>query len=152
MAVGKLDIVGTFGVGLIEITFIFTFVELFDTFGTLVGTANRAGLLKNKAEGENKLGKAMLVDATGVSAGVLMMSQVKEIEWDDMMQAFPAFLTIILMPFTSSIANGISAGILAYTVLGTINNMFNSKKVSVHWLMWILSVLIVIRYAFMGGE
>src|SRR5690606_23560798 len=72
LAVGQLDIAGALGVGLIEIILVFTFVELFDTFGTLVGTATRAGLMKNKAEGEKKIGKAMIVDATGVSAGALL--------------------------------------------------------------------------------
>lgn len=213
LAVGKLDIKGAFGVGILEIIFIFTFVELFDTFGTLVGTATRAGLMKNKEEGEKKIGKAMLVDAVGVSAGallgtstitsyvesasgvaeggrtgltsvttgvlfllslfiaplalvvpsaatapalivvgVLMMSQVREIEWDDFFQAFPAFLTIVMMPFTGGIANGISAGILSYTVIGAVNNAFTSKKEPIHWLMWILSVLIVCRYIFLGIE
>ncbi|MDF2815847.1 MAG: guanine permease, partial [Paenibacillus sp.] len=72
LAVGQLDIMGALGVGLIEIILVFTFVELFDTFGTLVGTANRAGLMKNKAEGEKKVGKAMLVDAAGVSTGAVL--------------------------------------------------------------------------------
>ena len=72
LAVGQMDLKGALGIGLIEVIFIFTFVELFDTFGTLVGTAGRAGLLKNKEEGEKKLGKAMLVDAGGVSAGAFL--------------------------------------------------------------------------------
>lgn len=213
LAVGKLDLAGAFGVGIIEIILIFTFVELFDTFGTLVGTASRAGLFKNKAEGEKKVGKAMLVDAAGVSTGallgtstitayvesasgvaeggrtgltavttgvlfllalfiaplaltvpsaatapaliivgVLMMAQVKEIEWDDFLQAFPAFMTIVLMPFTSSIANGISFGIVSYVILGALSNMVSSKKVQIHWLLWILAVLIIFRYLFLGGE
>ncbi|KAA2301569.1 NCS2 family permease, partial [Clostridioides difficile] len=48
-----------------------------------------------------------------IIVGVLMMSQVRSIEWDDFLQAFPAFLTIVLMPFTGGIANGISAGIVS---------------------------------------
>lgn len=213
LAVGELDIMGALGIGIIEVIFIFTFVELFDTFGTLVGTANRAGILKNKAEGEKKIGKAMMVDAAGVSAGallgtstitayiesssgieeggrtgltavttgvlfllalfiaplalivpsaatapaliivgVLMMSQVREIEWNDFMQAFPAFLTIALMPFTGSIANGISAGILAYTIIGGARNLVTGNKIKIHWLLWILTLLIIARFAFLGGE
>lgn len=213
LAVGQLDIKGAIGIGLFEIIFIFTFVELFDTFGTLVGTAERAGLFKNKEEGEKKISKAMLVDAVGVSAGavlgtstitsyvestagvaeggrtgltaittgvlflcalfiaplalvvpsaatapalvivgVLMMSQVSKIEWDDFMQAFPAFLTIIFMPFTNGIANGISAGIIAFVVLGFFSNIASPRKVKVHWLMWVLAILVICRYAFLGSE
>ncbi|MFC3772764.1 NCS2 family permease [Paenibacillus sp. GCM10012303] len=212
LAVGKLDIMGAFGVGIIEIILIFTFVELFDTFGTLVGTASRAGILKDKEKGEKKVGKAMLVDAAGVSTGallgtstitayvesasgvaeggrtgltavttgvlfilalfiaplalivpsaatapaliivgVLMMSQVKEIEWDNFFEAFPAFLTIVMMPFTNSIANGISFGVVSYTLLAIISNLvFPKRRVPVHWLLWVISILIVIRYMFLG--
>lgn len=212
LAVGQLDIKGALGIGLLEVIFIFTFVELFDTFGTLVGTAGRAGLLKDK-EGEKKLGKAMLVDAGGVSAGaflgtstvttfvesasgvaaggrtgltavttgvlfvfslflaplalvvpsaatapaliivgVLMMSQIGQIDWDDFFVAFPAFLTIILMPFTGGIANGISAGIISYVILSVFAKMTGRRDVKVHGLMWILFVIIVLRYAFLGIE
>lgn len=71
LAVGELDIRGALHMGIWTVVFTFTFVELFDTFGTLVGTANRAGLIDN--EGNSPLiGKAMLVDAFGVSFGALM--------------------------------------------------------------------------------
>lgn len=212
LAVGKLDIAGAFGVGIVEIILVFTFVELFDTFGTLVGTASRAGLLKDKAKGEKLIGKAMLVDAAGVSAGallgtstitsyvestsgvaeggrtgltsvttgvlfllalfiaplalvvpsaatapaliivgVLMMASIKEIEWGNFVEAFPAFLTIVLMPFTYSIANGISFGIVSYTVLAALYNTTASKRVPLHWLMWVLSILIIARYIWLGA-
>ncbi|OGX68185.1 MAG: guanine permease, partial [Paenibacillus sp. RIFOXYA1_FULL_44_5] len=65
------DFKGAFKVGIVTIIATFTFVELFDTFGTLVGTANRAGIMKNQEEGRKRLGKAMFVDALGVSAGAL---------------------------------------------------------------------------------
>ncbi|MFB5269591.1 NCS2 family permease [Paenibacillus enshidis] len=213
LAVGQLDLVSAFHLGLFEIIFIFTFVELFDTFGTLVGTATRAGIMENKAEGEKKVGKAMLVDAVGVSAGavlgtstitayvesssgveaggrtgltavttgilfllalfisplallvpsaatapaliivgVLMINQVRKIDWDDFTLAFPSFLTIVLMPFTGSIANGISAGILTYVILALFGNLFASRKVKIHWLMWVLAVIVIIRFVFMGSE
>ena len=71
LAVGELDIRGALHMGIWTVVFTFTFVELFDTFGTLVGTANRAGLIDK--EGNSPLiGKAMLVDAFGVSFGALM--------------------------------------------------------------------------------
>ncbi|MEK4362330.1 NCS2 family permease [Paenibacillus sp. FSL M8-0212] len=213
LAVGQLDLKGAISLGLFEIIFIFTFVELFDTFGTMVGTATRMGIMKDKKKGEKTIGKAMLVDAVGVSAGaalgtstitayvesasgveaggrtgltsvttgllfilalfiaplalvvpsaatapaliivgVLMMSQVRSIDWDDFLQAFPAFLTIVLMPFTGGIANGISAGIVSYVILAVFSNLVTERKVKIHWLMWILAIIVVCRYVFIGGE
>ena len=52
--------------------------------------------------------------------GFLMMPQVKDIDWDDVEIAIPAFLTIVLMPFTYSITNGIGAGFLAYVLIKTV--------------------------------
>ena len=71
LAVGELDIRGAFNMGIWTVVFTFTFVELFDTFGTLVGTASKAGLI-DKDGNSPKIGKAMLVDAIGVSFGALM--------------------------------------------------------------------------------
>ncbi|MEI6679795.1 MAG: NCS2 family permease [Mariniphaga sp.] len=71
LAVGELDIMGALNMGIWTVVFTFTFVELFDTFGTLVGTANKAGLI-DKDGNSPKIGKAMLVDAVGVSFGALM--------------------------------------------------------------------------------
>ena len=87
-----------------------------------------------------------------IIVGVLMIGQVKSIEWDDFIHAFPAFLTIILMPFTGSIANGISAGLVSYVILGAFNNLFTKNKVKIHWLMWVLAVLVLMRYIFLGAE
>lgn len=71
LAVGELDIRGAMNMGIWTVVFTFTFVELFDTFGTLVGTANKAGLTDK--EGNSPLiGKAMMVDAFGVLFGALM--------------------------------------------------------------------------------
>ena len=52
-----------------------------------------------------------------VLVGFLMMQQVKEIDWDDLEIAIPAFLTIVLMPFTYSITVGIGAGFIAYVLI-----------------------------------
>ncbi len=71
LAVGALDIKGAINMGIWTVVFTFTFVELFDTFGTLVGTANKAGLIDKDGKSP-KIGKAMLVDAIGVSFGALM--------------------------------------------------------------------------------
>ena len=71
LAVGALDIKGALNMGIWTVVFTFTFVELFDTFGTLVGTASKAGLIDENGNSP-KIGKAMLVDAIGVSFGALM--------------------------------------------------------------------------------
>lgn len=206
LAVGKLDLAGALDLGLWTVIFTFTFVELFDTFGTLVGTAGKAGLLDEKGQSP-RLGRAMLVDAGGVSfgalmgtstvtayiestagiaeggrtgltaittgvlfllalglapiaglipgaatapaliiVGLLMAQSVKDIDFDDFTEGLPAFLTMILMPFTGSIANGIAAGIIFYALL----KLTSGRSREVHWLMWILAVLILARYLFLA--
>ena len=52
-----------------------------------------------------------------VLVGFLMMQQVKDIDWDDLEIAIPAFLTIVLMPFTYSITVGIGAGFITYVLI-----------------------------------
>jgi len=206
LAVGALDIKGALNMGIWTVIFTFTFVELFDTFGTLVGTATKAGLIDKDGKSP-KIGKAMLVDAIGVSfgalmgtstvttyvesaagigeggrtgltavttgvlfllalvlsplagiipnaatapaliiVGVLMASSIVEIDFNDFTESFPAFLTFIMMPFTYSIANGIAGGIVAYTVL----KVATGKAKKVHWMMYILFVLVVVRYIFLS--
>lgn len=209
----KFDWDGILHTGIISAIVTFTFVELFDTFGTLVGTATRAGIMKDPVEGKERVGKAMLVDAvavtggamlgtstttayvestagvaeggrTGLTAvttgvcfllalflapiaalipgsataaaliivGVLMLQSIREIDFHDMVVAIPAFLTITMMPFSYNIANGISFGIVFYVVLASIANLRDKNKYNVHWLMWVLAVLIILRYIFLGSQ
>jgi AGZA family xanthine/uracil permease-like MFS transporter len=201
-----LDIPGAISMGLTTIIFTFTFVELFDTMGTLVGTTSKAGLMDKDGKIPG-VGKAMLVDATGVSlgallgtstitafvesaagvgaggrtgltavvcggmfllalfftpivslipdaatapaliiVGALMMESVKHIDFADFTEAMPAFMTIIMMPFTYSIANGISFGLVLYPLLKVITG----RGREVHWIVYILAVLVVVRLAFLA--
>ncbi|MFF2216199.1 NCS2 family permease [Streptomyces antibioticus] len=78
-----------------------------------------------------------------VAVGFLMMTQVKNIEWDRYEIAVPAFLTIAVMPFTYSITNGIGAGFLAYVVIKTV--LGRAKEV--HWLLWLTSALFLVYFA-----
>jgi AGZA family xanthine/uracil permease-like MFS transporter len=173
----QLDIGAALRVGLIPILFSFTFVDLFDNIGTLVGVARKAGLL-NEQEQLPRIGKALFADSlgtmfgalmgtstvtsyiesaagvseggrTGLTAvvvgllfvlalifaplvglippqatapvlilvGVLMMSDVVRIKFDDFTEALPAFLTIIMMPLTYSIAQGLAFGFMSYTIV-----------------------------------
>ena len=61
--------------------------------------------------------------------GTMMMSQAKKIDWDDMMEAIPVFLTIIMMPFTFSIANGIIFGLSSSLIIYMISGkMYSDYK------------------------
>jgi AGZA family xanthine/uracil permease-like MFS transporter len=78
-----------------------------------------------------------------VVVGFLLMTQVRSIPWDDYDIAIPAFLTIILMPFTYSITNGIGAGFVSYTVI----KLLRGRGRDVHWLMYGVAVLFVAYFA-----
>ena len=78
-----------------------------------------------------------------VVVGFLMMQQVKGIDWDDLEIAIPAFLTIVLMPFTYSISVGIGAGFLAYVLIKAVRG----KVADVHPLMWVVAALFVVYFA-----
>jgi AGZA family xanthine/uracil permease-like MFS transporter len=78
-----------------------------------------------------------------VLVGFLMMQQVKGIDWDDLEIAIPAFLTIVLMPFTYSITVGIGAGFLAYTLIKVVRG----KAADIHVLLWVISGLFVLYFA-----
>lgn len=202
----ELDIAGALNMGLMTIIFTFTFVELFDTMGTLVGTATKAGLVDKNGKFP-RIGRAMLVDAFGVSfgsllgtstitayvesaagvgaggrtgltaivcglmfllalfftplaglipnaatapaliiVGALMMEGVRNIDFNDFTESLPAFLTIVMMPFTYSIANGISAGLVMYPAL----KLITGRGREVHWIIYILAVLVIARFVFLN--
>ena len=204
-AIFQLDIPGAFHMGLVTIIFSFTFVELFDTMGTLIGTASKAGIANPKTNEFPGLGKAMTVDAIGVSlggmlgvstvtafvessagvsaggrtgltaiatgvlfllalffapilvlvpncatapvlvmVGAFMIGAVRDIDFDDWTEGFPAFLVLTVMPFAYSIAEGISAGLVAYPLVKIAAGRY--KEVS--GIMYILAILVVIRYVF----
>ncbi|HWJ83769.1 MAG TPA: NCS2 family permease [Nocardioides sp.] len=78
-----------------------------------------------------------------VLVGFLMMQQVSGIRWDDVEIAIPAFLTIVLMPFTYSITVGIGAGFVSHTFIKAVRG----KVGEIHPLMWIVSGLFVVYFA-----
>jgi adenine/guanine/hypoxanthine permease len=77
-----------------------------------------------------------------VVVGFLMMQQVRGINWEDLEIAIPAFLTIVLMPFTYSITAGIGAGFVVYTLI----KIVVGKASSIHPLLWIVSALFVLYF------
>ena len=78
-----------------------------------------------------------------VLVGFLMMQQVTEIDWADLEIAIPAFLTIVLMPFTYSITVGIGAGFLSFVLIKVVLR----KADQVHTLMWVVSGLFLLYFA-----
>lgn len=82
-----------------------------------------------------------------IIVGFYMIGNVVKINFNDMLEAIPAFLTMIVMPFAYSIAEGIAAGVIAYTILVVISGKAKEKKLSP--LMYVLTVLFVLKYIFL---
>src|SRR3954454_3271467 len=78
-----------------------------------------------------------------VAVGFLLMTQVKNIPWDDWAIAIPCFLTIVLMPFTYSITNGIGAGMISYVLLKATQGKWRETR----WLLWTISILFGVYFA-----
>lgn len=203
----QLDIRGALEIGLLEIVFVFLFVDLFDNIGTLIGVAKKARLIDDSGE-IPRVGRIMLTDATatitgsltgtstvvsyiesaaGVVAGgrsgltavvvgvlftgalflapvvgfvpsaatapaliivgSLMATTIAEVRWDDYTVALPAFLTMVTIPLSFSIANGIAFGFIAYTAL----KVFAGEYRRVSWLVYVLTALFVLRFAYLGA-
>ena len=78
-----------------------------------------------------------------ILVGALLMSEVGKIDFSDFTNALPVFLTIIMMPLTSSIANGFAFGFISYTVMKLCAGQY--KKVS--WIMYLVSIAFLINLA-----
>jgi AGZA family xanthine/uracil permease-like MFS transporter len=78
-----------------------------------------------------------------VVVGALMVAQVRDIDFGDFSVALPAFLTIVVMPFTYSIANGIGAGFVTWVVL----HAARGQARRVHPLLWVIAVLFLAYFA-----
>ena len=79
--------------------------------------------------------------------GVLMIQGITHIDWDDITEAVPAFLTIVFMPFTYSIADGIAMGFISYVLV----KLFTGKAATVPYMVWIVAVLWALKFALFGG-
>jgi AGZA family xanthine/uracil permease-like MFS transporter len=203
----QLDIRGALNKGLLEIVFVFFFVDLFDNLGTLVAVTKRAGLNAHD-HSIPRLNKILFADATatvfgsltgtstvtsyvestagvmaggrsGVTAivtgllflggiiaapfvgivppaatapalilvGSLMLATITEIRWTDPLVAVPSFLTLILIPLTYSIANGLGFGIISWAVLHIATGKFRRQD----WLLYILAALFLARFIYLGA-
>ena len=82
-----------------------------------------------------------------IIVGCLMMSEVVHVDFTDMTEALPAFLTIIMMPLTYSIANGFAFGFISYALL----KLFTGKWRDISWMMWIISLVFMVNFALRLG-
>ena len=203
---GALGLRGNLAATVVEIIFIFLFVDLFDNVGTLVAVTKRAGLVD--ADGTiPRLNRILFADsiaamfgalvgvstvtsyiesASGVAAGgrtgltsvvvgllflatifvapavaliptaatapalilvgALMVGALSEVEWADPVIAIPAFLTLISIPLTYSIANGLAFGIISYALL----TLFTRRAQAKDWLVYVLAALFVLRFVYLS--
>jgi AGZA family xanthine/uracil permease-like MFS transporter len=82
-----------------------------------------------------------------ILVGALMIEGVRHVEWGDIAEAVPAFLTMILMPLTFSIANGVSFGVISYCLIALLSG--RGRKVSP--IMYVVTALLLARDIFLGG-
>ncbi len=204
----QLDIRGALSKGLLEIIFVFFFVDLFDNLGTLVAVTKRAGLIAAD-HSIPRLNRILFTDATatvfgsltgtstvtsyvestaGVAAGgrsgvtaivtgllflgaigaapfigivpqaatapalilvgSLMLATITEIRWHEPLVAVPAFLTLVLIPLTYSIANGLGFGIIAWALLHAITGKLRRQD----WLLYVLAALFLARFVYLGSS
>lgn len=80
-----------------------------------------------------------------IFVGILMMSNIKDVDFSDMAEALPSFCTIIFMPFTYSIANGVAMGLITYCIM----KLFTGKVKQIKVLTAIVAFIFILRYAFM---
>ena len=83
-----------------------------------------------------------------IFVGALMCASLAKVHWDDYTEGFPAFITLVATPLTFSIATGLSLGLLSYTFI----KIFTGKIKQISPLIWVLSILFLLRFAFLGAE
>jgi AGZA family xanthine/uracil permease-like MFS transporter len=203
---GQLNIRGALSIGLVEIVFVFLFVDLFDNVGTLLAVGKKAGLF-TRANDVPRLNRILYSDAiatlagatagtstvvsyvessagvaaggrSGVTAivtgllfaialfvaplagaiptsatapalivvGSMMMTVVTEIPWAEPEIAIPSFLTMIAIPLTFNIANGLAFGFCAWTLLKLVRGRFRE----VNWMVYLLTALFITRFWYMS--
>jgi AGZA family xanthine/uracil permease-like MFS transporter len=201
-----LNLKGGLALNLMEIVFVFLFVDLFDNVGTLVAVTKKAGLV-DKDGAIPRLSRILLADSTatmvgavaGVSTvtsyvesaagvavggrtgltsvvvgvlflvamlfaplvqaiptaatapalilvGALMIGALTEVDWDDPGVAIPAFLTVITIPLTFSIANGLAFGITSYAALTLLRGRARPRD----WLLFVLAALFILRFIYLA--
>lgn len=143
-----------------------TFGAMFGTSPTTAFIESSAGVAAGGRTGLTSLTVAILFVAasffgplvsaiSGVSAitspiliivGTLMIGSIKEIEWEKFEEAFPAFLIILIMPLTSSIATGIAFGFISYPIL----KIAKGEAKKVHPLLYVFAILFAFQLTFLA--
>ena len=202
-----LDIPAALSLGLLEIVFVFFFVDFFDSLGTIIAVTQRAGLVDENGD-VPRVNRVLATDAAstmvgavtgtstvtsyiesaaGVAAGgrsgltavvvgllflvalmvtpflgaipeaatapalilvgASMMAVVREIDWEEPETSVPAFLILLTIPLTYSIANGIALGVIVYDVV----KIARGKAGQVSWIVHLLAVLFVWRFVYLAG-
>ncbi|MFI3262201.1 MAG: NCS2 family permease [Rikenellaceae bacterium] len=201
----KFDFSSLLSLDVLTITFILVFMDMFNTIGTIVGTASQAGIMAKDGSIPH-IKETLMSDALGTSAGAIlgtstvttfvessagiaeggrsgltafstatlfllalflapvftiipsiattgalvivgafMMASVKNINYSDLSDTIPSFITILTMIVTYSIAEGIVFGLVSYTVI----NLFTKQYNKIHPTLYIISILLIIRYFIM---
>ena len=83
-----------------------------------------------------------------ILVGALMCASLAKVHWHDFTEAFPAFITLVATPLTFSIATGLSLGLLSFTFI----KIGTGKIRQISPLIWVLSALFLLRFAFLGAE
>ena len=200
----QLDIAGALDMAMISVVAAFLFVNLFDTTGTLMGVANRAGLVDDKGNIRD-MDRALKADSsssvvgaclgctpvtsyvesvagiasggrtglTAVTVGILfllavffaplarmvpefatsgalvfvamlMLGGMRDLDWEDATELVPALLTIVAIPLTFSIADGIAVGFITYVSLKLATGKFSEISAGV----WFLVLIFLARFVF----
>jgi len=195
----KLKLLDALNLGLLTIIFTFTFVDMFDTIGTVVGLSAKLNIIQPNGSFP-KAGRVLLCDAVGtvfgalcgtstvttyiesaagiseggktgltsvvvgilfllslffwpvatcipkeatapalIIVGYLMIEPILKVDFSDITEGLPAFITLLLMPLTYSIANGLIFGILSYVVIKILSGKFRQVSIT----MLILSVVFI---------
>ncbi|AZB44861.1 NCS2 family permease [Bacillus sp. FJAT-42376] len=78
--------------------------------------------------------------------GAFMLTELQEVDFDDLTELIPAFLALIMMPLTYSIAEGVAFGFLSYTLL----KLFTGRAKELHWLMYVISAAFIVNFFLIG--
>ena len=200
----KLDFAALLNVDMILTVFVLVFIDIFNTLGTLIGTAAKTDMMDENGNVKN-IQKAMMADAiatstgallgtstvttfvesaagvaeggrTGLTAfttamfflvalfmaplfliipsaattgalvlvGVFMLESIKKIDLQDISEALPCFITVLMMVLTYSIAEGMALGLISYTLVKLLSGNYKDVNIT----LFIVSTLLVLRYVF----
>ncbi|MGM0420848.1 MAG: NCS2 family permease [Bacillota bacterium] len=80
-----------------------------------------------------------------IIVGTMMMTNITKLDWDDFTEILPAFVTMVAMPFTYSISDGIALGFIIYPIV----KLFTGQGEDVHWLVYVLGVVFASYFLFL---